>query len=66
MNQQNLPTPQRVIETVAKSRYHRRELELASIELEELIVQFEQDNRQRRNKYLVNLASKRMNAVSED
>ena len=45
MNQQNLPTSQQVIETVAKSRHHRRELELASIELEELIVQLEQDNR---------------------
>ena len=58
MNQQNLPTSQQVTQTVAKSRHHRRELELASIELEELIVQFEQDNRQRRSKYLVNLSSK--------
>ena len=58
MNQPNLPTPQQVTQTVAKSRHHRRELELASIELEELIVQMEQDNRQRRSKYLVNLSSK--------
>ncbi|MEM8832373.1 MAG: hypothetical protein AAGE96_23985 [Cyanobacteria bacterium P01_G01_bin.19] len=58
MNQQKLPTPQQVTQTVAKSRHHRRELELASIELEELIVQLEQDNRQRRSKYLVNLSSK--------
>ena len=58
MSQQNLPTPQQVTQTVAKSRQHRRELELASIELEELIVQLEQDNRQRRSKYLVNLSSK--------
>lgn len=58
MSQQNLPTPQQVTQTVTKSRYHRRELELASIELEELIVQLEQDNRQRRSKYLVNLSSK--------
>ncbi|MCC0178068.1 hypothetical protein I4641_13870 [Waterburya agarophytonicola K14] len=58
MNQYNLPTPQQVTQTVAKSRHHRRELELASIELEELIVQLEQDNRQRRSKYLVNLSSK--------
>ena len=58
MSQQNLPTPQQVTQTVAKSRHHRRELELASIELEELIVQLEQDNRQRRSKYLVNLSSK--------
>jgi len=58
MSQQNLPTPQQVTQTVAKSRHHRRELELASIELEELIVQLEQDNRQRRSNYLVNLSSK--------
>lgn len=58
MNQQKSPTPQQVTQTVAKSRHHRRELELASIELEELIVQLEQDNRQRRSKYLVNLSSK--------
>ena len=58
MSQQNLPTPQQITQTVAKSRHHRQELELASIELEELIVQLEQDNRQRRSKYLVNLSSK--------
>jgi|GEM_PF-2916848 len=58
MSQQNLPAPQQVTQTVAKSRRHRRELELASIELEELIVQLEQENRQRRSKYLVNLSSK--------
>ena len=57
MSQQKSPTPQQVTQTVAKSRHHRRELELASIELEELIVQLEQDNRQRRSKYLVNLSS---------
>ena len=58
MSQQKSPTPQQITHTVAKSRQHRRELELASIELEELIVQLEQDNRQRRSKYLVNLSSK--------
>lgn len=58
MSQQKSPTPQQITQTVAKSRHHRRELELASIELEELIVQLEQDNRQRRSKYLVNLSSK--------
>ncbi len=58
MSQQKSPTPQQVTQTVAKSRHHRRELELASIELEELISQLEQDNRQRRSKYLVNLSSK--------
>ena len=63
MKQQKLPTLQQVTQTVAKSRHHRRELELASIELEELILQLEQDNRQRRSKYLVNLASKSVNIV---
>ena len=58
MSQQKSPTPQQVTQTVVKSRHHRQELELASIELEELIVQLEQDNRQRRSKYLVNLSSK--------
>ena len=57
MSQKNSPTPQQVTQTVAKSRHHRRELELASIELEDLISQLEQNNRQRRSKYL-NLPSK--------
>ncbi len=58
MSQPKSPTPQKVTQTITNSRHHRRELELASIELEELIVQLEQDNRQRRSKYLVNLSSK--------
>ncbi|MEM6614661.1 MAG: hypothetical protein AAF652_20945 [Cyanobacteria bacterium P01_C01_bin.72] len=58
MSQQRSPTTQQVTQTITKSRHHRRELELASIQLEELIVQSEQDNRQRRSKYLVNLSSK--------
>ena len=57
MNQRNLPAPQQVTQTVAKSRHYRRQLELASIELEELISQLEKDNRQRRSNYLVNLSS---------
>jgi hypothetical protein len=56
MNQQNRPDPKQVTQTVAKSRHYRRDLELASIELEELIFQLEKDNRQRRSKYLINLA----------
>ena len=56
MNQQNQPDPQQVTQTVSKSRHHRRELELASIELEDLIYQLEKDNRQRRGKYLINLS----------
>ena len=57
MNQQNVPELEKVRKTVSKSRVHRRELELASLELEELISQLEKDNRQRRSKYLVNLSS---------
>ena len=57
MNQQNLPALKQVTQTVSKSRHHRRELELASLELEELISQLEKDNRQRRSKYLVKLSS---------
>ena len=57
MNQQNLPDLKQVTQTVSKSRNYRRELELASLELEELISQLEKDNRQRRSKYLVNFSS---------
>ena len=41
MNKKNLPDLQQVIQTVSKSRARRRELELASLELEELISQLE-------------------------
>ncbi|MGL4880269.1 MAG: hypothetical protein ACRC8K_04305 [Waterburya sp.] len=57
MNQPKAPNPTKVQQTVSESRRHRRELELASLELEELISQLEQDNRRRRSKYLVNLSS---------
>jgi hypothetical protein len=57
MNQPKIPDPIKVQQTVFESRRHRRELELASLELEELISQLEQDNRRRRSKYLVNLSS---------
>ncbi len=57
MSQQNLPDFNKVTETVLKSRHHRRELELASIDLEELISRLEQDNRIRRSKYLTKVSS---------
>jgi hypothetical protein len=57
VNQQKNPDSTKVQQTVSESRRHRRELELASLELEELISQLEQDNRRRRSKYLVNLFS---------
>jgi hypothetical protein len=55
MNQQHPPDPALVTQTISKSRHHRRELELASLELEALIARMEQENRTRRSKYLVNL-----------
>lgn len=56
MNQQSIPDPKQIKQTVSKSRHRRRELELASIELEELISQLEKDNRQRRSEYLMNIS----------
>jgi hypothetical protein len=55
MNQPNLPDLKQVTQTISKSRHHRRELELASLDLEALISQLEQENRTRRSTYLVNL-----------
>ena len=52
MNQPNLPDRQQVKQTLLKSREERRKLELASLELEEIIVQLEQENRQKRTKWL--------------
>jgi hypothetical protein len=57
MNQQKLPDLHQITETISQSRHHRRELELASLELEELISQLEKDNRRRRSQYLLNLSS---------
>ncbi|MEM8721148.1 MAG: hypothetical protein AAGE84_17925 [Cyanobacteria bacterium P01_G01_bin.39] len=52
MNQPNLPDHKKIKQTVLKSRQERRKLELASLELEELIVQLEQENRHQRSKQL--------------
>lgn len=52
MNQPNLPDRERVKQTLLKSRQERRKLELASLELEEIIVQLERENRQKRSKQL--------------
>lgn len=54
---QNIPDRSKIEQTIAKSRRHRQELELASLELEELISQLEQDNRKRRSQHLINLSS---------
>ena len=52
MNQKNIPDRERVKQTLSKSRQSRQKLELASLELEELIVQLARENRQQRNKQL--------------
>lgn len=52
MNQPNLPDREQVKQTLLKSRQERRKLELASLELEEIIVQLERKNRQKRSKQL--------------
>ncbi len=52
MNQENLPDRQQVKQTLLKSRQERQKLELASLELEEIIVQLERENRQKRSKQL--------------
>ncbi len=52
MNQPNLPDREQVKQTLLKSRQERRKLELASLELEEIIVQLERENRQKRSKQL--------------
>jgi hypothetical protein len=43
-----IPKLDKVKQTVANSRRRRQELALASLQLEELIVQLEQENRSRR------------------
>ena len=43
-----VPELEKVKQTVAKSRRRRQELALASLQLEEVIVKLEQENRSRR------------------
>jgi hypothetical protein len=52
MNQHNLPDREQVKKTLLKSRKERQKLELASLELEDLIVQLEGENRTKRSKQL--------------
>jgi hypothetical protein len=55
MNKSNqIPQLEQVLTTVARSRRRRQELELAKLELEELILKLESDNRQRRSQQLKN------------
>jgi hypothetical protein len=58
MNQpKKLPEFSKITETIAKSRRSRQELELASLQLEELILQLESDNRERRKQQLQKVLS---------
>ena len=50
MNQQNIPDREQVRKTVSKSRQKRRELELASLKLEDFIVRLEKVNCSQRSK----------------
>jgi hypothetical protein len=52
MNQRNLPDREQVKKTLLKSRRERQKLELASLELEDSIVQLEKENRTKRRKQL--------------
>ena len=54
MNQYPLPNCQQVQQTILKSRKSRQKLELATLELEEVIVQLEMFSRQKRNQHLTN------------
>ncbi len=47
-----LPDPEKVKQTVANSRHRRLEMELAGLELEEVIAKLERHNRQQRMKRL--------------
>jgi hypothetical protein len=47
MNQLKMPDPERVRQSLARSQERRRELEIAGLELDEIIALLEQSNRQR-------------------
>lgn len=57
MNQHPLPNREQVQQTISKSRRSRKQLELASLELEEIIVQLEIASRQKRRQHLTNQVS---------
>ena len=57
MNQYPLPNREQIQQTISKSRKSRQKLELATLELEEIIVQLETFSRQNRNQYLTDQAS---------
>jgi hypothetical protein len=55
MNKENIPTRQKIEETLFKSRRERQKLELASLELEDVIMQLEEESRLKRTKQLNNI-----------
>lgn len=55
MNQENIPARQQVEKTIFKSRRERQKVELASLELEDVIVQLEEASRLQRAKQLSNI-----------
>ncbi len=57
MNQHPLPDCEQVQQTISKSRRSRQQLELASLELEEIIVQLETVSRRKCSQHLTNQAS---------
>ena len=57
MNQYPLPNREQIQQTISKSRKSRQQLELATLKLEEIIVQLEMVSRQNRNQRLTNQAS---------
>lgn len=57
MNQYPLPNREQIQQTISKSRKSRQKLELATLELEEIIVKLEMVSRQNRNQHLTNQAS---------
>jgi hypothetical protein len=55
MNQENMPARQQIEKTLFKSRRERQKLELASLELEDIIVQLEEASRLKRAEQLSNI-----------
>lgn len=60
INEQNVPDREKVSKVIAKSRFYRQQLELAALELEELILQIEAQNCQKRTQQL-KLSQKSLN-----
>jgi hypothetical protein len=54
MNQENIPARQQIEKTIFKSRRERQKLELASLKLEDIIVQLEEASRLKRAEQLSN------------